>query len=97
MGKISEIEFRWLCEGLAADRETIIKHNPIGSDAEILLWMLLSCLNSYLSLTEQETPCFTGVPDKNTYREAIRFVLQGRTDGGFDPEPYLDRLVGNDN
>ncbi len=96
MGNISEIEFARLCEGIAADRAVIIKHNPLGPDSEILLWMLLSCLNSYLSLTDKEAPCFTGVPDENTYREAIRFVLRGRTDGGFDPEPYLDKLVRND-
>jgi hypothetical protein len=93
MGKISEREFERVCGGIVDDRESIIRHNPIGTREEVVLWMLLSCLNSYLSLSEQEMPCFTGRPDAKTYREAILFVLRGRTEGGFDPEPYIDNLV----
>ena len=48
--RISEGEFARICEGIKEDREAIIKHNPIGPDDEILLWMLLSCLISYLNL-----------------------------------------------
>jgi hypothetical protein len=91
--KISEREFERICSGIAEDRNTIIKHNPIGTDDEILLWMLLSCLNSYLSLSEQEMPCFTDRPDEKTYREAVLFVLRGGMEGSFDPEPYIDKLV----
>lgn len=93
MGTISESEFKRICEGILADRESIIRHNPLGSDSEILLWMLLSSLAIYLSLAENETPCFSRVPDERTYREAILFVLRGRALPDFDPEPYLDRLV----
>ena len=90
---ISRQELERICDGIKADRDSIIKHNPVGRDNEVLLWMLLSCLNSYLSLNENETPCFNGVPDENTYRQAILFVLRGRTDGGFDPGPIIDNLV----
>ena len=90
---ISETRFADICDGIHADRDLIIKHNPIGPDDEVLLWMLLSCLISYLSLSEQETPCFTGVPDANTYREAILFVLAGRCEEGFVPEPHIDRML----
>jgi hypothetical protein len=93
MNRISERQFERICTGIAEDRDTIIKHNPLGTDAEILLWMLLNCLNSFLSLSEQEMPCFTGRPDERTYREAVLFVLRGRTEDGFDPEPYIDKLV----
>lgn len=93
MALISDQELARICGGIAKDRAAIIKHNPIGTDAEILLWMLLSCLNSYLSLSEQEMPCFTGRPDERTYREAILFVLRGRTEDGFDPAPYIDKLL----
>ena len=93
MNEISETELARICEGISADREVIIRHNPIGSDAEVLLWMLLSCLNSYLSLSEIEMPCFTGLPDERTYREAVMFVLRGRVRDGFDPTPYIDKLV----
>lgn len=94
MAKISENELARIVNGIVEDRSVIIKHNPIGSDDEVLLWMLLNCLSSYLSLADDEMPCFpSSVPDADTYREAIRFVLRGRTEPTFDPEPYLDKLV----
>lgn len=95
MNKISEREFKRICEGIIEDRETICKHNPIGGEEEILLWMLLSCLISYLSLSEIETPCFNGMPDAKTYRDAILFVLKDRRTEDFDAEKYLDKLTDN--
>ena len=92
MTKITEAEFARLVEGIAEDRETIIKHNPLGTNEEILLWMLLSVLNSFLNLTDIETPCFTGVPNAETYREAIKFVLADRKANVFDESEYLDLL-----
>ena len=91
--KISEAEFARICDGLRDDRVTIIKHNPIGPDDEVLLWMLLSCLISYLNLSEIETPCFPGRPTADTYREAILIVLKERRTSDFDPKPYLDQLT----
>ena len=93
MAYISESKFAEICDGIRADREIIIKHNPIGSDEEILLWMLLSCLISFLSIEENETPCFTGRPDAETYREAIKFVLDGRMETAFDVERNLDEMT----
>ncbi len=93
MTKISEQEFARICRGIKEDRETIWKHNPIGTREEILLWMMLSCLVSYLSLTEIETPCFNGKPDEETYRNAILFVLEDRKTESFDAEDYLANLI----
>lgn len=90
--RISESEFERIVRGIVEDRETIIKHNPIGTREEILLWMLLSCLASYLSLTDLESPCFTGKPDAATYRQAILFVLTDRKEDDFDAESILDRI-----
>jgi hypothetical protein len=90
---ISEREFELLVDGIVEDREVIIRHNPIGSGDETLLWMLMSCLVSYLSLDAIDTPCFTGRPDAETYREAIRFILRGRVGDDFDAEPYLAKLT----
>jgi hypothetical protein len=90
---ISESEFVRIVDGILDDRESIIKHNPIGSAEEILLWMLLACLNSYLNLTEKEMPCFTGVPDAETYRNAIMFVLRERRSDEFDAAVYLAKLA----
>ena len=92
MTKISEAEFARICQGISQDRESIVKHNPIGPPDEILLWMLLSCLISYLNLTDIETPCFNGKPDASTYRDAILFVLKARMKAEFDPELYLNVL-----
>lgn len=92
MSKISEQEFARICDGIYEDRASIYKHNPIGTQEETLLWMLLSCLLSYLSVSEIETPCFTGMPTAETYRQAILFVLKDRKAESFDAEKYLDLL-----
>jgi len=93
MTKISEQEFARICEDINKDRESICRHNPIGTREETLLWMLLSCLVSYLSLSEIETPCFNGMPTAETYRTAILFVLEDRKVEDFDPGIYLDKLT----
>ncbi|MET0753396.1 MAG: hypothetical protein ABWZ66_08485 [Pyrinomonadaceae bacterium] len=92
MSKISEQEFARICDGIYEDRASIYKHNPIGTQEETLLWMLLSCLLSYLSVSEIETPCFTGMPTAETYRQAILFVLKDRKAESFDAEKHLDLL-----
>jgi hypothetical protein len=93
MATISETEFARMCDGIRNDRDVIIKHNPVGTAEETLLWMLLGCLISYLGLTDLETPCFTGRPDAATYRDAVEFVLKDRRTDNFDPGKYLDRLT----
>lgn len=92
MTKISEAEFARICDGICEDRDSIIKHNPLGTPEEILLWMLLSCLIAYLSLSDHETPCFTGMPDAKTYREAVHFVLEDHRLADFSIDQYLDAL-----
>ena len=93
MVSITESEFNRICLDIRQERESIIRHNPHGTPDEILLWMLLSCLVSYLSLSEQETPCFTGKPDAETYRNAILFILENRQTGSFDIESHLQNLI----
>ena len=95
MTEISETEFVRLCDGIYADRYAIIRHNPIGTREETLLWMLLSVLVVYLNLTEIETPCFNGMPTAQTYREAILFVLKNRMNPQFDAEKHLKQLTEN--
>ncbi len=89
MTKINEAEFARICSGIYEDRESIFRHNPLGTRQETLLWMLLSALVIYLSLSEIETPCFTGMPNAETYREAILFVLNDRMNPEFNAEKYL--------
>jgi len=92
MVTISEREFVRIVEGIEEDRDLIIRHNPIGTPDETLLWMLMSCLVSYLSLSDNQTPCFTGRPNAETYRDAIRFILRNHSEPEFDAGPALDRL-----
>ncbi len=92
MNEISEEKFAEICEKIRSDREIICKHNPIGTVEETLLWMLLGVLISYLSLSEIETPCFTGKPTAETYRQAILFILKDRKTADFDAEKYLEKL-----
>ncbi|MBX3244992.1 MAG: hypothetical protein KF685_11090 [Acidobacteria bacterium] len=93
MAKITEREFKRICDGIAADRESILKHNPIGTGEETLLWMLLSCLISYLSLSEIETPCFTGIPTAETYRNAISIILKRRMEEDFDFFSHMEQFL----
>ncbi len=96
MALITEAEFARICSGIKADSESIVKFNPIGTREDILTWMLLSCLVTYLSLTDEETPCFPGRPDSRSYREAIAFILRTRSDGDFEPGPYIDAMLKYD-
>jgi hypothetical protein len=96
MVKISESEFAGICRGVHEDRASILKHNPVGTPAETLLWMVLSVLSVYLSLSEIESPCFNGKPTADTYRDAILFVLSRRKTSDFDARVYLDKLVEAD-
>ena len=93
MTKITEAEFARIVQGIIEDRESIIKHNPIGPPDEILSWMLMNILNGYLNLTEIETPCFNGKPDADTYRDAIKFVLREKKADAFDETNYLLSLA----
>jgi hypothetical protein len=92
MTQISGRELEKIVDGIITDRESIIRHNPVGTPEEILLWMLLSSLVVYLNLSDLETPCFTGRPDASTYREAIQFVLKDRLAEKFAVSDLLDKL-----
>ncbi|MDQ3179375.1 MAG: hypothetical protein M3Q33_02525 [Acidobacteriota bacterium] len=92
MTKITEREFAQICADIKKESELICKHNPIGTREEILLWMLLNCLVSYLSLSDIETPCFNGKPDAETYKNAILFIIENRKAHDFDVEKYLTAL-----
>lgn len=93
MANISEKEFAKICSGIRKDGDKIFKHNPIGTKEETLLWMLMSCLHTYLSLSEIETPCFSGKPTAETYREAILFILKEKKSEDFNVRKYLNDLI----
>lgn len=92
MTTITEEEFLRILNGIIEDADLIHRHNPIGTRAETLLWMMMGCLATYLSLSELETPCFSGRPDADTYREAIVFIVGPRQAHPFEIAAHLDRL-----
>lgn len=92
ISRITEAEFAKIVDAIAEDRVSIVKHNPIGTPGETLLWMLMSSLVMYLSLDPSETPCFPRTPGAQAYRDAIQFILNGRMEAPFDLEPYLAKL-----
>lgn len=71
----------------------IIRHNPVGTDEEILLWMLLSCMVSYLNIEDVDTPCFTSKPDAEQYRNAIIYVVGPRKTENFEIGPHIDAML----
>jgi hypothetical protein len=93
MTLLTEGEFARICSDIHAERSSIIRHNPVGTPAETLLWMVLSVLVSYLSLSENETPCLVGRPNEETYRDAIVYVVSRRRATDFDAHVYLDQLL----
>ena len=92
MTTITEAEFLRIFNGILDDADMIHKHNPIGTRSETLLWMLMSCLVTYLNLSELETPCFSGRPNADTYREAIVFIVEARQAERFEIGSHLNRL-----
>lgn len=93
MTTITEVEFARIVAGIIEDADSIFRHNPVGTREETLFWMLMSCLVTYLSLSELETPCFTGTPNAETYKEAVRFIVAARQGEKFALEPYLERVA----
>ena len=91
---ISEQEFKKLCDDAYADRFQIYAFNPNVSRREALLWMILGCLLSLLSVPILEQPSAYGSTSDDPYGDAIREVLKDRMRPNFDPQTYLGELSG---
>ncbi|HEX8144786.1 MAG TPA: hypothetical protein VF553_19610 [Pyrinomonadaceae bacterium] len=92
MSTISEQEFKKLCADIYADRFQIYAYNPNVSRKEALLWMMLGCLVSLLSIPILEQPSAYGGASEDPYGDAILEVLKARMEPDFDPQAYLDEL-----
>jgi hypothetical protein len=93
MTTISEDEFRKLCDDIYLDRERIYSFNPNMSHREALLWMLLGCLLSLLSLSQLEQSSFHTESSTDPYGDAILELLQPRMQPAFDPQMYIAELT----
>ena len=92
MAVISEEEFRKLCADIYADRRQIYEFNPHASRRDALLWMLLGCLLSLLSVPADELPDAARA-SSDPYGDAIRAILRGRMRMPFAAEKYLAELA----
>ena len=92
MSTISEKEFKKLCDEIYADRFEIYEFNPNVSRREALLWMLLGCLVSLLSIPILEQPSVYNGSSADPYGDAVREVVLAHTDASFDPDDYLLEL-----
>ena len=89
---ISEAEFVKLCEDLYRDRQQIYEFNPSASRRDAVLWMLLGCLMSLLSVPAPEQAGDDSSPGSDAYADAVTEILQGRTRPPFDPRAHLAEL-----
>jgi hypothetical protein len=90
---ISAGEFEKLCRDIYADRQQVYSFNPNASRREALLWMLLGCLVSLLSVPILDQPSVYGNSRPDPYADAIVELLQPRMNPAFDPRIYLDQLT----
>jgi hypothetical protein len=90
---ISEEKFRALCEEVYRDRAEIYGFHPGAGRSEALLWMLLGCLISLLSVDEVEMEAVADSSGKYLYLEAVCALLEKRTEPHFNPRPYLEELA----
>lgn len=89
---ISEAEFIKLCDDIYADRQEIYQFNPNAGKREALLWMLLGCLISLLSIPVLEQPSVYDKSNSDPYAAAINEILQRHMRPAFDPQVHLTRL-----
>jgi hypothetical protein len=84
VSKITETQFKNLCDDIYRDRRQIYSYNPNMSRRECLEWMILCSLMPLLNVTEE--------PSASTYSQAICEVLENRTTEPFDVMKYLENL-----
>ena len=89
---ISGEEFERLCDEVYRDRFEIYGFNPAASRTDALLWMLLGCLISLLSVGDEELEALAASSGSGDYGDVIRELLQTRAAQPFDAGPYLEQL-----
>ncbi len=89
---ISADEFKRVCDEIYRDRFEIYDFNPAATKREAVLWMLLGCLISLLSVNDEELQALYGSSSRDPYGDAVRRLLEGRTAPPFDPRPVVEEL-----
>ncbi|MBD0369442.1 MAG: hypothetical protein ICV60_01205 [Pyrinomonadaceae bacterium] len=88
---ISEDEFKRICDDIYSDRFEIYEFNPAASRSEALLWMLMGCLISRLSITDEELQRLSESSAEDTYADVVCKILKERG-ALFDPRPYVNEV-----
>lgn len=81
-----------MCDDIYDDRRRIYSFNPNAEHMEALLWMLLGCLVSLLSVPILDQPSVYGTTSAERYSDAICALLRNRTSPPFDPRACLAEL-----
>ena len=89
---ISEDEFKRMCDRIYKERQELYSFNPGAGKRGALLWMLLGCLISLLSVEDRELESLFESSSRDPYGDAVRTLLKERAEPPFDPQPYLDQL-----
>lgn len=90
--KISREEFEKLCDEIYRDRLEIYEFNPGATRRDALLWMLLGCLISLLSINYEELEALTDSSGKD-YGDVVCQLLRERAEPTFDARPHVEELV----
>jgi hypothetical protein len=90
---ISESRLERVCDEIYRDRFEIYGFNPGVSRSDAVLWMLLGCLISLLSITEEESQALFDASGQVLYADAVCKLLKGRTEPPFDPRPCVEELA----
>lgn len=90
---ISEDEFKRVCDEIYRDRFEIYGFRPEARPREAVLWMLLGCLISLLSVSHDELSSLAEASSKDMYADAIFKLLQTRAAPPFDARPLVEELL----
>lgn len=89
---ISEGEFKRLCEEIYRDRSEVYSFRPDVQKSEALVWMLLGCLISLLSVNDAEVQALVDSSSKDLYGACVHALVQSRARPPFDSRPYVEDL-----
>ena len=92
MTKISEGQFKKLCDDVYRDRHQIYNFNPGMSKRDALFWLILGSVYSLLSVPVMYQPSGIDPNSDDPYGDAICEILENRMKEPFDVRAHLEIL-----
>jgi len=93
MVKISEQQFKKLCDDVYRDRHQIYKFNPGMSKHDALFWLILGSIYTLLNIPVLYQPKSFNTVSNDPYTDAICEILENRMTEPFDARVYLEELA----